>query len=424
MPSTRVATQPAHTRASTDAAAQRRPLRIAVVYGTRPEAVKMAPLVRALAAHPEIDVDVIVTGQHREMLHQVNEVFGVVPTVDLDICTPGQTLTDVTCATLRGLEPVFAGATRPDAVLVQGDTTTTFAAGLAAFYAKIPVVHTEAGLRTDDVYSPYPEEMNRRITTRLASLHLAPTPLSRSNLLADGVDPSTIVVTGNSVIDALLWAVSRPAQIHDEHLAERLALGRRVVLVTAHRRESWGEPMRAIGRALAKLATRHPDVDIVFPVHRNPLVREAILPLVEHLPNVIITEPQPYGQFCHLMNRAYLILSDSGGVQEEGPSLGKPVLVMRDNTERPEATTAGTARLVGTDETTIVTEVSRLLTDRAAYDAMAQAVNPYGDGETAQRTVAAILHAFGRGPRAEEFVAGATSGTTRVAVAEPAEVAS
>lgn len=392
---------PAHQEPFAAVADSSRPIRIMAVYGTRPEAIKMAPLVKALAAHPQIDVDVVVTGQHREMLDQVNDVFGIVPTFDLNIHRAGQTLTDVTTATLAGLEPVLRDR-RPDAVLVQGDTTTTFAAGLAAFYARVPVIHTEAGLRTEDMYSPYPEEVNRRLTTQLAALHLAPTHRSRDNLLADGVHPDTIVVTGNSVIDALLWAVQRPVEL-DPALAVRLRDERPVVLVTAHRRESWGEPMRAIGRALAHLARRYPGHDFVFPVHRNPLVREAILPWVEGLDNVIVTEPAPYAEFCHLMARADLILTDSGGVQEEGPSLGKPVLVMRENTERPEAVDAGTARLVGTDEAAIVAQVSRLIDEPDAYEAMARAVNPYGDGAAGRRTVQAVLHLFGRGPRAQEF---------------------
>lgn len=392
----------AHTADSSPEAAHR-PLRVMAVYGTRPEAIKMAPMVLALAGHPDTEVDVVVTGQHHQMLHQVNEVFGIEPSVDLNICRPGQSLTDVTCATLTGLEPLLKER-RPDAVLVQGDTTTVFAGGLAAFYAGIPVIHAEAGLRTSTLRNPFPEELNRRLTTRMTSLHLAPTEAARDNLLREGVPADDIVVTGNTVIDALLWTVGK--RVRDETL-EALDPARRMVLVTAHRRESWGEPMERIGFALARLAYRYPEVDYVVPLHRNPIVREAILPYVEGLPNVVVTEPKPYGQFCALMNRAHLILTDSGGVQEEGPSLGKPVLVMRENTERPEAVTAGTARLVGTDPIRIGTEVSRLLDDDAAYARMAHAVNPYGDGQAARRTVEAILHHFERGPAPEPFVAAA-----------------
>lgn len=370
-------------------------LAVMVVYGTRPEAIKMAPLVLALRAHPGIRCIVVVTGQHREMLDQVNEVFDIVPDLDLDIFQPGQTLTDVTNRTLEGVKAAcerFA----PDAVLVQGDTTTTFAAALAAFYASVPVIHTEAGLRTDDRYSPYPEEINRRLTTQLAELHLAPTESSRNNLVRDGVGEDAIVVTGNSVIDALHWTLATPRPFSEPDLAERLTGARPVILVTAHRRESWGAPMQAIGRALRRVAVEFPDHELVFPVHRNPLVRQAILPHIEGLSNVFISEPLPYGEFCHLMQRSRLILTDSGGVQEEGPSLGKPVLVMRDNTERPEAVWAGTVRLVGSDEDAIVSAVRTLLTDQVTYDAMAGAVNPYGDGRAAERHVDAILHHFGR----------------------------
>lgn len=379
------------------------PIRVAVVYGTRPEAIKMAPLVLGLRGDDRFAVDVLVTGQHREMLAQVHDVFGIVPDVDLDILTPGQSLTDVTTRTLQGMGRVLRER-RPDAVLVQGDTTTTFAAALAAFYEKVPVVHTEAGLRTTDRYSPFPEELNRRMTTRLASLHLAPTTRSRENLLAEGIAPGDIVVTGNSVIDALLWTVRQDVRLADVDLQARLSgSGRPVVLVTAHRRESWGEPMRGIGRALARIARAHPDHDLLVPLHRNPLVREAIAPAIADLPNVLVTEPLAYPEFCWAMNRSRLLLSDSGGVQEEGPSLGKPVLVMRENTERPEAVDFGTARLVGTDEDRIVAEVETLLTDAAAWEAMASATNPYGDGHAAPRTADAIAHAFGRGPAATEF---------------------
>jgi len=376
--------------------------RIMVVYGTRPEAVKVAPLIRALGESPLFTPVVAVTAQHRSMLDQVNEVFGIRPEFDLDIHQPGQTLTDVTTRALRGVQELLARQ-RPDAVVVQGDTTTVFAAALAAFYEQIPVVHLEAGLRTGNRYSPFPEEINRRLATQLTTLHLAPTDRSRANLLAENVAPTSIVVTGNTVIDALLWTVSRQFDYGDETLADLDTIEAPVLLVTAHRREAWGAPLQAVGRALARIAAAHPELRIVFPIHRNPLVRKAVLPAIHDLSNVVITEPLPYGGFSRLMSRATLILTDSGGVQEEGPSLGKPVLVMRDTTERPEAVEAGTVEMVGTDENRIVRRVDRLLTDPAAYFAMASAVNPYGDGQAAARAVAALAHHFRLGPPAAEF---------------------
>jgi UDP-N-acetylglucosamine 2-epimerase (non-hydrolysing) len=378
------------------------PRRIVVVYGTRPEAIKVAPLIRALEGSPRFTPLAVVTAQHRSMLDQVNHVFGITPQHDLDIHQPGQTLTDITTRALTGVQKLLAEV-QPDAILVQGDTTTVFAAALAAFYEKIPVVHLEAGLRTGDPYAPYPEEINRRLAGRLAALHLAPTATSRANLESENIDPTSVVVTGNTVIDALAWAVSRRLDYGDPALDELDATANPVLLVTAHRRESWGEPLRAVGRALARIARSHPQLRIVFPIHRNPIVREAVLPAISDLANVIVTEPLPYGGFARLMNRAKLILTDSGGVQEEGPSLGKPVLVMRDTTERPEAIRAGTVRLVGTAEDVIVGTVDHLLTDSDAYAAMANAVNPYGDGLASQRAVAAIAHYFGEGPPAEEF---------------------
>jgi UDP-N-acetylglucosamine 2-epimerase (non-hydrolysing) len=373
-----------------------------VVYGTRPEAVKMAPVVQALEASAHVRPVVAVTGQHREMLDQVNDVFGIKPAYDLDLCAPGQSLTDITTGALGGVGRVLAEE-RPDVVLVQGDTTTTYAAALAAFYQKIPVAHLEAGLRTRDRYDPFPEEMNRRLTTQLASLHLAPTATSRANLLTDGIDPASIVVTGNTVIDALHWTVAQQLPYADPALAALDATSAPLLLVTAHRRESWGEPMVRIGRAVARIAIEHPEAWVVFPIHRNPVVREAVLPALAGLPNVVVTEPQPYGQFCRLMARASVILTDSGGVQEEGPSLGVPVLVMRDTTERPEAVTAGTVKLVGTDTDRITAETHRLITDADARAAMARAINPYGDGQAAERTVAAIEHFLNLGPRPAEF---------------------
>jgi UDP-N-acetylglucosamine 2-epimerase (non-hydrolysing) len=375
---------------------------IMVAYGTRPEAVKVAPLVRALRRSAEFSPLVAVTGQHREMLDQVNDVFGIEPDVDLDIFEPGQSLGQVTTRTIAGVERVL-GRWRPDAVVVQGDTSTTFAVGLAAFYARTPVVHLEAGLRTNDPASPFPEEINRRLTSQLTALHLAPTAQSRRNLLAENIDPAGVLVTGNTVIDALQWAVERRLPYGDPMLAALDATDRPMLLVTAHRRESWGAPLRAVGRALARIARTFTDLIVVLPVHRNPIVRRALLPPLAGLANVVVTEPVPYGGFCRLMDRAVLILTDSGGVQEEGPSLGKPVLVMRDTTERPEAVAAGTVRLVGTDEDTVVGAVTALLTDPELYQRMATAVNPYGDGQAARRGVQALAHYFGLGPRPDEF---------------------
>ena len=373
-----------------------------VVFGTRPEAIKVAPVVKALSDSPYFEPVVAVTAQHRSMLDQVLDLFSITPDFDLNIIKDRQTLTSVTLGALSGLSPLMSEH-RPDAVVVQGDTTTTFIGALAAFYERIPVVHMEAGLRTGEVYSPYPEEINRRLTTQLAALHLAPTQSNKANLLAENVDPSKIVVTGNTVIDALLWTVGKRVDYDDPRLEAIEASGAPVVLVTAHRRESWGPGMEAIGRALARIASDFPYVRIVFPIHKNPVVREAIVPAIGHFDNVTVVEPLAYGEFARLMNRADVILTDSGGVQEEAPSLGKPVLVMRDTTERPEAMVAGTVKLVGADEEAIVSHVTRLLTDPAAYAAMSNAVNPYGDGHAAARTVGALAHFFGEGPPVTEF---------------------
>jgi UDP-N-acetylglucosamine 2-epimerase (non-hydrolysing) len=378
------------------------PKRVMVVFGTRPEAIKVAPLIQALAAAPWSRPVVAVTAQHRRILDQVLELFAICPNYDLDIMRSGQTLTDVTVGALDGLGPVLADAD-PDLVVVQGDTTTTFAAALASFYRRVPVVHLEAGLRTGDVLSPYPEEMNRRLTSQLASLHLAPTPTARANLLAEGVDPSSVVSTGNTVIDALHWTVGRRIPYRDRELAELDTDPRPVLLVTAHRRESWGEPMTAIGAALADLARSEPDLLVVLPVHPNPRVREALLPAVTGLDNVLVVEPLAYGEFARLLDRATIVLTDSGGVQEEAPSLGKPVLVMRDTTERPEAVAAGTARLVGTDHDQIMASVCSLLHDADAYAAMANAVNPYGDGRAAERSCQAMARFLGLDATVSEF---------------------
>ncbi|WP_418278065.1 non-hydrolyzing UDP-N-acetylglucosamine 2-epimerase [Isoptericola jiangsuensis] len=374
------------------------------VYGTRPEAVKLAAVVKALEASPVLDPVTVATGQHREMLDQVNATFGTTPDHDLDIFQHGASLSRIVARVLDGLDPLLERE-RPAAVVVQGDTSTSTAAALAAFHRGIPVVHVEAGLRSGDITSPFPEEANRRIITRLATLHLAPTQRSRANLLGEGVPEEAVVVTGNTVIDALLMTLEKKHRFSDPALEDLADSGRRILLVTAHRRESWGRAMEGVGRALARLARSFPDVQVVLPAHRNPVVREAVLPQICGLDNVTVTESLPYGQFTRLLALATVVLTDSGGVQEEAPSLGKPVLVMRENTERPEAVVSGTVRLVGTDETRIVREVTKLLVDRSAYETMARATNPYGDGKAAQRSVAAIGHLLGCTARPEAWQA-------------------
>ncbi|XAS65967.1 UDP-N-acetylglucosamine 2-epimerase (non-hydrolyzing) [Micrococcaceae bacterium Sec5.7] len=372
------------------------------IFGTRPEAIKMAPIVAALQRSELFECVVTVTGQHREMLDQVNELFGIVPDHDLNILQQRQSLSAIMTRTIDGLDKLFSES-KPDAVVVQGDTTTSTAGAIAAFYHGIPVVHVEAGLRSGNLFSPFPEEANRKITSQIASLHLAPTSTSKANLLAEGVNAEDIVITGNSVIDALLTTVDKQIPFSDPQLEELAASGRKVLLVTTHRRENQGDAMRGVGRALARIADAEPDLVIVLPAHKNPVVREAVLPALEGKPNVVVTEPLPYGEFTRMLSLAHIVLTDSGGVQEEAPSLGKPVLVMRDNTERPEALHAGTVTLIGTDEERIVKEVDRLLHDQDHFDSMANAVNPYGDGEASARTVAAIAHMLNLGPRLAEF---------------------
>lgn len=375
------------------------------IYGTRPEAIKMAPIVSRLRATSDFNCIVAVTGQHRAMLDQVNDLFGIVPDIDLNIHQKHQSLNGIMARTLEGLEQVLA-LHRPDAVIVQGDTTTSTAGAIAAFNKGIPVVHAEAGLRSGDLLSPYPEEGNRRLTSQIAKLHLAPTSISRDNLLREGIHASDVVVTGNTVIDALLTTRNKKVSFEDPRLEELAASPRKVILVTTHRRENQGEAMRGVGRAIAEIATTEPDVTVVLPVHKNPVVREAVLPPLEGLRNVIVTEPLSYGEFTRLMSLSTVVLTDSGGVQEEAPSLGKPVLVMRENTERPEAVTAGTVKLVGTESGKIVAEVRHLLNDLDAYELMANAVNPYGDGMAADRTVAALSQLFGFGRRMSDFKEG------------------
>ncbi|WP_299520992.1 non-hydrolyzing UDP-N-acetylglucosamine 2-epimerase [uncultured Serinicoccus sp.] len=372
------------------------------VYGTRPEAIKVAPVIRALETSPHLESVTVVTGQHREMLDQVNEIFGIIPDHDLEVFAHGQGLNVLMSKVFERLDPVLEQE-RPDALIVQGDTSTVAAASIAAFYRQIPVVHLEAGLRSGDIHSPFPEEANRKLTSQVSALHLAPTPTSKQNLLREAIDESTVVVTGNTVIDALLHTVDQGLPISDPRLAGPVKEGASILLVTSHRRENWGGAMEGVGRALRRLAEHFPDVLIVLPAHRNPIVREAVLPHVRGLSNVVVTEPLAYGEFTRVMAASTVVLTDSGGVQEEAPSLGKPVLVMRENTERPEAVDAGTVRLIGTDEQRIVDEVGRLLTDKDAYAQMANAVNPYGDGRAAARSIAALEHLLVDGARLPDF---------------------
>ena len=377
---------------------------VMLVFGTRPEAIKMAPLVKAFEKHPQdFTTLVCVTGQHREMLDQVLHLFDIVPDYDLNIMKQGQDLYDVTARVLVGMRDVLKQA-KPDVVLVHGDTTTSTAAALAAFYQQIPVGHVEAGLRTHDIYSPWPEEMNRQITGRIATYHFAPTPLAQENLLKENIPPQHITVTGNTVIDALYAVVEKIQQDRSlsGELTERLQAagydplrigqGRRLVLITGHRRENFGEGFRNICRAIKTLSEKYPEVDFVYPMHLNPNVRRPIAEVFgqQHGANLFFIEPLEYLEFVFLMEKSTLVLTDSGGIQEEAPGLGKPVLVMRDTTERPEALSAGTVRLVGTDYDRITGEVSRLLDDKTYYESMSRAVNPYGDGLACGRIVARL----------------------------------
>lgn len=344
----------------------------------------MAPVVRALREDPAFTVRLIATGQHREMLDQVLRLFELTPDVDLNIMTPRQTLTEITLRTLEGLDRALQESPA-DVVLAQGDTTTTFVAALAAFYHKIPFGHVEAGLRTYDKYQPFPEEMNRRLTAPIAEFHFAPTETARENLRREGIPDARIWVTGNTGIDAVQWVAEQSLQSDDPALQRALAHSGRVLLLTTHRRENWGKPMGAIARAVHDLLERFDDLLLLAPMHRNPIVRQSLLPILGDHPRAALTEPLDYAPFVHAMRRADVILTDSGGVQEEAPAFGKPILVLRETTERPEGVAAGAAKLVGTDRTRIVQEATRLLTNPDAYAQMARAVNPYGDGRAAQR---------------------------------------
>ena len=366
-------------------------MKVLTVFGTRPEAIKMAPLAIKLAQQEGIDARVCVTAQHREMLDQVLGLFEIKPEYDLNIMKPGQDLTDVTTNILQGIKPILAEF-KPDVVLVHGDTATTFATSLASYYQQIPVGHVEAGLRTGNIYSPWPEEANRKLTGAITTFHFAPTETSQQNLLNEAVAQENITVTGNTVIDALLdvSAKLKNDTALNSEMEERFSFlnkDKKLILVTGHRRESFGGGFERICKALAYTAEQHPSCQIVYPVHLNPNVQEPVNRLLKGVPNITLIEPQDYLPFVYLMNQAHIILTDSGGIQEEAPSLGKPVLVMGDTTERPEAVSAGTVKLVGTDVDKITTSLNRLLTDEKAYEEMSFAHNPYGDGKACERII-------------------------------------
>ncbi len=365
-------------------------IKVMSIFGTRPEAIKMAPLVKELEKRKNIESIVCVTAQHREMLDQVLETFDIKPDYDLNIMKQGQTLGDVTTRALTGLEDVIKEA-RPDIVLVHGDTTTTFAGALAAFYNQVAIGHVEAGLRTDNKYSPYPEEMNRQMVDRLSDMYFAPTEISKNNLLKENIDESKIYITGNTAIDAMSTTVDKN-YTHKE--LEWIKPGERMILLTAHRRENLGEPMRHIFRAIKRIVDEFDDVKVIYPIHMNPKVREVANEVFDGDDKVKLIEPLEVFDFHNFQNKSYIILTDSGGIQEEAPSLGKPVLVLRDTTERPEGISAGTLKLVGTDEDVIYEETKRLLTDSKEYERMSKASNPYGDGHASERIVDAIVEYF------------------------------
>lgn len=366
-------------------------IKVLSVFGTRPEVIKSAPVVKELKKYPrEINCKVIISAQHRKMVDQFLGLFDIHPDYDLNIMKPNQTIFDVTGRCLKRLEDILRKE-MPDLLLVQGDTTTAFAASLAAYYLKIKVGHIEAGLRTKDKYRPFPEEMNRRLVSAIADLHFAPTDGARKNLLKEGINPKTVFVTGNTVIDSLLDITKRKYQFRDARLKKIISENKNIILVTAHRRESFGKPLEDICGALKEIAASF-DVEIVYPVHLNPRVQDTVRGILSGIKNVHLIEPLEYEPFVQLMKKSYIVLTDSGGIQEEAPSLGKPVLVMREVTERPEGIKAGTAKLVGMKKEKIVSETKKLLNSRFAYDKMAKAVNPYGDGKAAKRIVKIILH--------------------------------
>lgn len=368
-------------------------LKVMTIFGTRPEAIKMAPVVKALEAAPDMESIVTVTAQHREMLDQVLHLFSIAPDYDLNIMSQGQTLYDVTCRALMGLQEVLKEA-KPDVVLVHGDTTTTFVGALAAFYEGIPVGHVEAGLRTGNIYSPFPEEMNRKLTGAIGTYHFAPTSTSEVNLLKENINPDHLYVTGNTVIDALQTTVKKDYTFTEELLNNIDYVNQKVILVTTHRRENLGDPMRNVYEAIRDIISEYDDVEVIFPMHRNPKVRSIVQEVLGDMPRVHLIEPLEYEPFANLMDRTYLIMTDSGGIQEEAPSLGKPVLVLRDTTERPEAVQAGTVKLVGTDKATVYAAAKELITSAEVYHAMSNAVNPYGDGLASKRIVQALRYEF------------------------------
>jgi UDP-N-acetylglucosamine 2-epimerase (non-hydrolysing) len=374
-------------------------MKVSIIFGTRPEAIKLAPLIRLMKTRKNYQTHVCVTAQHRQMLDQVLSVFHIVPDIDLDIMRPNQSLADLTARGIKAID-IYLRSEKPDVVIVQGDTTTTLTAALAAFYNKIPLGHVEAGLRTFDINSPWPEEANRIITSRLATLHFAPTEGSRTNLIKEGISPSRIFVTGNTVIDALLIAVKNIRASSAPHLSIQLKKDAKIILITGHRRENIGKGFISICKAIIELARSYPDFEFVYPVHLNPNVRATVMGLLgtdqgkNRLTNIHLIDPLPYLEFVGLMDRSYIILTDSGGIQEEAPSLGRPVLVMRDTTERPEAIEAGTAKLVGTNSKNIVHQVICLMENKKNYNAMAQVRNPYGDGKAAERIIKGIESYF------------------------------
>lgn len=354
--------------------------RVCIILGTRPEAIKLAPVIKTFQAYEGLETQVILTGQHREMVEQVMGLFNLKADRDLEIMQPKQSLSDITCRSLRGLQELFEES-EPSLVLVQGDTTTAFAAALAAFYKKIPIGHVEAGLRTDNIFNPYPEEANRRLISQIAQLHFAPTPLAEENLQRSGV-LGKVHMTGNTVIDALLNVAKSEPPCNVPGLEWQ---NYRVILATVHRRENWGEPLESIAQSFLQVLAKFPDTALLLPLHRNPTVREPLQAMLGNHPRIFLTEPLDYGQLVGAIMRSHLLLTDSGGLQEEAPSLGKPVLVLRETTERPEAVSAGTAKLVGTDTQTIIASAAQLLSNRAAYETMANAINPFGDGKASER---------------------------------------
>ena len=379
------------------------PLKVAVLFGTRPEAIKLAPLIKRMEENPErFNPSVIVTAQHREMLDQVLGLFSIQPAFDLDIIRPRQSLAQITAHAITGLDTVLQQV-QPDYVVVQGDTTTTFVGAMAAFYNKVPVAHVEAGLRTGQKFYPFPEEINRRLTSVVADIHFAPTSLSQQNLLKEGISQEAICVTGNTVIDALLdvlkWKQTCSHAVLERAAKENL----RMVLVTSHRRENQGEPQEQICSAILELVERFRDILVVFPVHLSPAVRDTVLPMLAKQDRIVLLDPINYFETVHFMKASHLILTDSGGIQEEAPALGKPVLVLRDVTERPEGVSAGTVKLVGTDPKTIIGAASALLSDPGTYQKMSEAVNPYGDGKASERILQALESLAGRGPKPEPF---------------------